>query len=387
MNINFNSDIIMKKLEVQKNDSKKDSEIGFKDLIRKSKDTESTLKNTEDDDIKQVEEIKHEDSNENDTEIKNLMQHCSQYILCENNILNIKYIDIEEIKNNMAKADCINANSEPENKTDACNLLGDVVKETTDVKSEAKTDIKDIYSEKAFIVNDKKSNENIKSGAIYENDIVSPKKSEHNQVLSKNENIKDSLNNTKVLDTELNLDQVTVEKDDKIADIIKPNLLKYNEELIVIKVADSVDKKAWIPAIRELGNMVSNNIKENITENFKVSLNPKDLGKIDVDFTIKDNKVFVSFICSNENTSKIIAENASMLSKLIESNLGQETTINVYSEEQLGHQNNKENFDGRGNNSYYRDDSNNRKKQNDQEDSDFIQKLRLGILEFDDVEV
>ena len=157
--------------------------------------------------------------------------------------------------------------------------------------------------------------------------------------------------------------------------------------MITIKVADPTDNKSWIPAIKELGDIVSNNIKNDKIQQFKISLNPKDLGKIDVDFIIKDNKISVSFSCSNESTRKIISENSGMLSKLIESNLGKDTTVNVYSDKTLSQQNSRENFDGRGNNRYYRDESKKDENQDDHEDSDFIQKLRLGILQIENMEV
>jgi len=166
-------------------------------------------------------------------------------------------------------------------------------------------------------------------------------------------------------------------------------VFKPTENKVNIKVAEPVTEKSLQTAVEDIGKVVVENIKDNKIEKLNISLNPKELGEIKVEFEIKDNGISVSFICSNEKTKRLLTENTDTLSRIIQSNLKQETTVNVsYSEKSSNNRDSaNENFDGKSGNGGYKDGSNQNNRRNQDADTDFIQKLRLGILDMETTEV
>lgn len=360
----------------------KDSEVSFKDLIKKNKKNDSDSKEIK---VGNSEtEINSGEKNDNkQDETKNIFALNSLFILKENDMSNLKNIDIKEFKNQINLNYVENTNLDVNNNFVKTNEVID-----TTLKIIGEKDISIVPKGENIFSEEIKSQEHTKikqvdHGNLSKSKIISDNVTEVKEINEKDTNVN---KNSSIFTGEMEVKQVS-DNVDKLLNNIKSNLLSTKDEMITIKVADPTDNKSWIPAIKELGDIVSNNIKNDKIQQFKISLNPKDLGKIDVDFIIKDNKISVSFSCSNESTRKIISENSGMLSKLIESNLGQDTTVNVYSDKTLSQQNSRENFDGRGNNRYYRDESKKDENQDDHEDSDFIQKLRLGILQIENMEV
>lgn len=360
----------------------KDSEVSFKDLIKKNKKNDSDSKEIK---VGNSEtEINSGEKNDNkQDETKNIFALNSLFILKENDMSNLKNIDIKEFKNQINLNYVENTNLDVNNNFVKTN---EVIDTTLKIIGEKDISIvpkgENIFSEEIKFQEHTKIKQ-VDHGNLSKSKIISDNVTEVKEINEKDTNVN---KNSSIFTGEMEVKQVS-DNVDKLLNNIKSNLLSTKDEMITIKVADPTDNKSWIPAIKELGDIVSNNIKNDKIQQFKISLNPKDLGKIDVDFIIKDNKISVSFSCSNESTRKIISENSGMLSKLIESNLGQDTTVNVYSDKTLSQQNSRENFDGRGNNRYYRDESKKDENQDDHEDSDFIQKLRLGILQIENMEV
>lgn len=160
------------------------------------------------------------------------------------------------------------------------------------------------------------------------------------------------------------------------------------EDLVNIKVAEPYAEKSWEAAAEDIGEAVVQSVKNNKIEKLNISLNPKELGEIKVEFVMDNDKISVSLICSNEKTKSLLTENTDTLSRIIQSNLRQDTDVSVsYSEKSNQHESNSENYDGRGNNSHYKDDSQQNNRHEKDSDHDFLQKLRLGILDFEKIEV
>ncbi|MGE4213249.1 MAG: flagellar hook-length control protein FliK [Anaerotignaceae bacterium] len=154
------------------------------------------------------------------------------------------------------------------------------------------------------------------------------------------------------------------------------------KDVIVIKVADPVTPSTGEELAEKLGNEIIVKLDSGANE-FQAVLNPKGLGEIAVKLSVESGKVVVSMTCSNEATKALLENNVSSLVKIVEGNMGQETVVNVYNEKDSS----QENFDGQGNKGQYQGNSQHNQDNNDETETDFIQKLRLGILGMETEEV
>lgn len=153
--------------------------------------------------------------------------------------------------------------------------------------------------------------------------------------------------------------------DEAIDDLkeLNPFVFEPKEGTVSIKVGEPAETKSWETAAGDIGKAVVESVKDNKIEKLNISLNPKELGEIKVEFVMDNDGISVSFVCSNEKTKKLLADNTDTLSKIIQSNLKQDTAVNVtYSEKSSRQESNSnssnENFDGKGNNGGYKDGSN-----------------------------
>lgn len=209
-------------------------------------------------------------------------------------------------------------------------------------------------------------------GAEYK---LAPANEKGNEKLSEKQNLPDE-------------SDLTAGSKDKAVNMLDSFAFEAKTDLVHVKVAEPYTEKSWKTAAGEIGEAVVESIKDNKIEKLHISLNPKELGEIKVEFVMDHDKISVSLICSNEKTKSLLLENTETLSKLIQSNLSQDTDVNVVYSEKSNHQENgSENYDGRGNNSHYKEDSQHNSRQDKDSDHDFLQKLRLGILDFERIEV
>ena len=153
-----------------------------------------------------------------------------------------------------------------------------------------------------------------------------------------------------------------------------------DKDVIVIKVADPVNPSTGKELAENLGNEIVVKLDSGAKE-FNAVLNPKGLGEIAVKLTVESGKVLVHMTCSNETTKALLENNVSSLVKIVEGNMGQEAVVNVYNEKDSS----QENFDGQGNKGQYQGGSQNNQGDNDEPETDFMQKLRLGIMEMEGV--
>lgn len=147
------------------------------------------------------------------------------------------------------------------------------------------------------------------------------------------------------------------------------------KDVIVIKVADPVTPSTGKEIAEKLGDEIVVKLDSGANE-FQAVLNPKGLGEIAVKLSVESGKVMVSMTCSKETTKALLENNVSSLVKIVEGKMGQETVVNVYN----GKDSSQENFDGQGNKGQYQGNSQHNQGNNDEPETDFIQKLRLGIL-------
>ncbi len=164
----------------------------------------------------------------------------------------------------------------------------------------------------------------------------------------------------------------------ELSEAPKPMVLEETEPKVIIKVADVSSSESLELAAKEIGEAIVENAKDGKIQKLNITMNPKELGSIKVEFVVKDDKVLVSLVCSNEQTKNLLESNLNGLAKVINSNLNQETIVNIYSNKA---EQENQNYDGRGNNHGGQRESNQKEKEDDKTDLDFLQRLRLGILE------
>lgn len=161
---------------------------------------------------------------------------------------------------------------------------------------------------------------------------------------------------------------------------------EFDGEVITIKVGETSLNSSWEQAAKEIGEMIVQKINDDV-QKVNVTLNPEGLGEIDVEFLMDKGKIAISLICNNEATKTLLASNLDSLSKVVQAGLMQEVNVNITFEKADGENANNENFDGSGNNAQYQQDSQDNKENQDAADADFLQKLRLGIENFEGVEI
>lgn len=106
-----------------------------------------------------------------------------------------------------------------------------------------------------------------------------------------------------------------------------------------------------------------------------VQLEPYNLGKIRIKVSYEDNQVSVSVLCSESKTLKLLAQSAGELGSILENNL--ERPVQILVDKQGADYLNNQKEQGSGQ-EQHQPQHENRKEENRE---DFIQKLRLGILD------
>lgn len=110
----------------------------------------------------------------------------------------------------------------------------------------------------------------------------------------------------------------------------------------------------------------------------EVQLEPVNLGKIRIKVSYEDNQVSVSVLCTESKTLKALSQSAGDLGSILESNLERPVQILVDKQESDYLNNQQQQQEGR------QQEGRQQQQSRDGEDnSDFLQKLRLGILDAD----
>lgn len=109
----------------------------------------------------------------------------------------------------------------------------------------------------------------------------------------------------------------------------------------------------------------------------EVQLEPVNLGKIRIKVSYEDNQVSVSVLCTESKTLKALSQSAGDLGSILESNLERPVQILVDKQESDYLNNQQQQQEGR------QQQQQQQQSRNGEDNSDFLQKLRLGILDAD----
>ncbi len=145
------------------------------------------------------------------------------------------------------------------------------------------------------------------------------------------------------------------------------------EPLVQIKVGDTVDISA--PKMAEkMADTVLVKMQEGMNE-YEIQLQPQELGKIKIKLVIEAGKIDVVMSCENQKAAELMAANGGKLKAIIEERTGNETNVQVRQEDETAYHQQE----GREQGSRGGEQRQNKKHQGDA--SDFVQQLRLGLLD------
>lgn len=109
----------------------------------------------------------------------------------------------------------------------------------------------------------------------------------------------------------------------------------------------------------------------------EVQLDPQNLGKIHIKVSYEENQVSVSVVCSENKTLKMLSHSAGDLGNILESNI--ERPVQIFVDKQEANYLNNQQEQGNGG----QQQQQHQESRQEEKQEDFIQKLRLGILESD----
>lgn len=112
---------------------------------------------------------------------------------------------------------------------------------------------------------------------------------------------------------------------------------------------------------------------------FEVQLEPHNLGKISIKISYSENQTTVSVLCTEAKTLSLLSEHAKEMGAILETNLG--TPTNIFVEKQdSNYLDQQKSDDGQKGWSGQEQNHSGRNRDGESNPSDFIQKLRLGIV-------
>ncbi len=124
-------------------------------------------------------------------------------------------------------------------------------------------------------------------------------------------------------------------------------------------------------------------IKETITSqiaagnnDFEIQLEPHNLGQLTIKATYEDGKAIISILCSDKDTMQILAKSAGDIAAIMENRSGQATEV-VVDKPALDYLENQANDSSKGQHQQENTQDNDKE---DNQNSDFMQQLRLGLL-------
>lgn len=148
-------------------------------------------------------------------------------------------------------------------------------------------------------------------------------------------------------------------------------------ELVQVKVSDKINLQSP-QAADDLAETVLVKVEENANE-YELQLTPEELGKIKIKLVLENGKIHVAMSCENQKAADLLAATGGRLKAVIEERTGNEVFVHVEQDETYKEQQEKE---GRNNNHQEQEQEQQNKQQetSPEELADFMQQLRLGLL-------
>lgn len=105
------------------------------------------------------------------------------------------------------------------------------------------------------------------------------------------------------------------------------------EEVVFIKVGDTKLDESWQKVLDNMGKEIIAKEASGI-DKFMVVLNPEGLGEVKIEVLQQNGGVLVNLLCSQTGTANLLNDNLLGLTKLLEANFGDNSTVIVAEESQ-----------------------------------------------------
>lgn len=217
------------------------------------------------------------------------------------------------------------------------------------------------------------------TSSVKEPNVGEVKLSTHETKSSENSKLR--VEHEKIDISSIKSDEESVVNSKKIENDAIPTQVKYSEnttdEPVIIKVGDGGKISQQLTA--NVADAVVTKLSDNIKE-FTISINPENLGRIDIKISLSDGKVHVLMKASHEATHRTLVGNENAIRQIIEQNTGQETNLTFQrSADPNSHM--RDNSEGGNGQSKENRGEHQNNGAGDNDVSSFIQQLRLGLVE------
>jgi len=146
----------------------------------------------------------------------------------------------------------------------------------------------------------------------------------------------------------------------------------YNgKDIVSVKVADKlpVENENMVEILADKITMSGKN-------EFDLQLEPENLGKIHIKLIFDKGETKLSIFCTNTKANELLSGHADRLAAMLENRTGNSTVVQVRQEEQQFY---RQDYNGEGRNGQNQSEHNEKRKKKD-ENIDFINQLRLGLV-------
>lgn len=188
---------------------------------------------------------------------------------------------------------------------------------------------------------------------------------------------KKAVDNDNVLEGKEMVWQKETLKEDTISEKVVPKT-KAEETLLKFKVGDAVDLSGK-KATEDLADKILLRSVGKNNNTFEIQLKPQELGSIKIKLVFEQGKVNVAMFCENQKAAELLSASSAKLSEMIESRTGDQTSVLVQQKEENLFRDGGEKENNHQNAQEQKKQNHNDK--NDAEFLDFVQQMRLGLVE------
>ncbi len=152
---------------------------------------------------------------------------------------------------------------------------------------------------------------------------------------------------------------------------------EVSKETVVIKVADGQLNENW----QRVSDAISKQVVAKQTagvDKFSIVLDPQGLGKINVEITQDQGSMKVLFTCSSQATADLLSDNMTSLARVIESNFGSDSTVQV--NEDANESNQQKDMNHENSRGGEQQQGKHQETEEDMMDFNFAERMRLGLV-------
>lgn len=219
---------------------------------------------------------------------------------------------------------------------------------------------------------------------------------ENGEAVVRNEGKTDTEKSAQVFETDVKSETVPVQKksedtgsedapqtDSRATEqTVQPQALETPVRTDVQELKPQETVRVYVPQPEELPQKVTDQLMAKMaegTQEFEIHIEPANLGKIAVKILYQDGQATVSIMCSEKKTFEMLGRSAGEIGQVIEKNLGGTTTI-IVDKQENDYLNQTRDENQKNGQNQEREQKEEKKNQDAEDAQQFLQKLRLGLM-------